>query len=206
MSMSFVSQTRKVLCQRQPLWYLWKSVETPKQVDLRRVGKNSQLLGGEKLMFVLRIRVEHKQQGIFCEVGDLLFYWLRISDRVALRKIELGQGRLLRRVIDEGDAVLSERPAACQFGDWALTLCLTHKSLAKSSPSSDGFMPCPKALYEGYLTRRAKSPLMPHLSPSGMPARGSCAVVFAGSSAPSFDLLAGASLPPETNEFRISVG
>lgn len=73
-------------------------------------------------MFVLRIRVEHEQKGIFCEVGHLLFYWLCIPNRVAFGKIELGQGRLLRRVIDERDAVLSERPATCQFVDWIFGL------------------------------------------------------------------------------------
>lgn len=41
-------------------------------------------------MFVQGIRIEHVQEGLFCKVGHLLFYWLRISDRIALRQVELG--------------------------------------------------------------------------------------------------------------------
>lgn len=61
-------------------------------------------------MLVLRVGVEHVEQGLLRKVGHLLFYRLGVPDGVAFWQVEAGHGRFGRRIVKEGEALLREFP------------------------------------------------------------------------------------------------
>lgn len=63
-------------------------------------------------MPVLRVGIEHVDQGLFGETGDLLLYGLCIPNGVALRQCVVGLSRSRRGMMEEGELLLRDAPIA----------------------------------------------------------------------------------------------